>query len=141
MIFREVVMMNLKLRTFVKNSDKTSLNSFDLYQFEYKKQTVKLYVSHKCARKSTHIHCTESGDIIWEQFYPFGGMSRPSREKKYVLKPERDKNAITVIVIRGNPGNIIGLENGIFNSHLSEPKQNNIYLMTEKNAIDYLGSI
>lgn len=134
-------MMNLKLRTFVKNSDKTSLNSFDLYQFEYKKQTVKLYVSNKCARKSTHIHCTESGDIMWEQFYPFGGMSRPSREKKYVLKPERDKNAITVIVIRGNPGNIIGLENGIFNSHLSEPKKNNIYLMTEKNAIDYLGSI
>ena len=141
MIFREVVMMNLKLRTFVKNSDKTSLNSFDLYQFEYKEQSVKLYVSHKRARKSTHIHCIESGDIIWEQFYPFGGMSRPSREKKYILKPERDKNAITVIAIRGNPSNIIGLENGIFNSHLSEPKKNNIYLMTEKNAINYLESL
>ncbi len=130
-----------KLRVLVKNSTKTSLEFFDLYQVEYKEKNVNLYISHKRATKATHIHCTESGDIIWEQFYPFGGMSRPSREKKYVLKPECDKNAITVIVIRGNPGNIIGLENGIFNSHLSEPKKNNIYLMTEKNVINYLESL
>ena len=130
-----------KLRVLVKNSTKTSLEFFDLYQVEYKEKNVNLYISHKRATKATHIHCTESGDIIWEQFYPFGGMSRPSREKKYVLKLERDKNAITVIVIRGNPGNIIGLENGIFNSHLSEPKKNNIYLMTEKNVINYLESL
>lgn len=130
-----------KLRVLVKNSTKTSLEFFDLYQVEYKEKNVNLYISHKRATKATHIHCTESGDIIWEQFYPFGGMSRPSREKKYVLKPECDKNAITVIVIKGNPGNIIGLENGIFNSHLSEPKKNNIYLMTEKNVINYLESL
>ena len=130
-----------KLRVLVKNSTKTSLEFFDLYQVEYKEKNVNLYISHKRATKATHIHCTESGDIIWEQFYPFGGMSRPSREKKYVLKPECDKNAITVIVIRGNPGNITGLENGIFNSHLSEPKKNNIYLMTEKNVINYLESL
>ena len=130
-----------KLRVLVKNSTKTSLEFFDLYQVEYKEKNVNLYISHKRATKATHIHCTESGDIIWEQFYPFGGMSRPSREKKYILKPERDKNAITVIAIRGNPGNIIGLENGIFNSHLSEPKKNSIYLMTEKNAIHYLESL
>ena len=130
-----------KLRVLVKNSTKTSLEFFDLYQVEHKEQNLNLYISHKRATKATHIHCIESGDIIWEQFYPFGGMSRPSREKKYVLKPECDKNAITVIVIRGNPGNITGLENGIFNSHLSEPKKNNIYLMTEKNAINYLESL
>ena len=130
-----------KLRVLVKNSTKTSLEFFDLYQVEHKEQNLNLYISHKRATKATHIHCIESGDIIWEQFYPFGGMSRPSREKKYVLKPECDKNAVTVIVIRGNPGNIIGLENKIFNSHLSEPKKNNIYLMTEKNAINYLESL
>ena len=130
-----------KLRILVKNSTKTSLEFFDLYQVEHKEQNLNLYISHKRATKATHIHCIESGDIIWEQFYPFGGMSRPSREKKYVLKLECDKNAITVIVVRGNPGNIIGLENGIFNSHLSEPKKNSIYLMTEKNAINYLESL
>ena len=134
-------MMSLKLRTRVKNPEKTSFEFFDLYQFEYKEQNVNLYISHKRARKSTHIHCTESGDIIWEQFYPFGGMSRPAWEKKYALKPICDKNAITFIIIRGTPGNITGLDNGIFKSHLSAPEKNNVYLMTEKNSKQFLDSI
>ena len=130
-----------KLRTLVKNSEKTSLDFFNLYQFQHKEQNVNLYISHKRAKKSTHIHCTESGDIIWEQFYPFGGMSRPAREKKYALKPICDKNAITVVIIRDTPGNITGLDNGIFKSHLSAPEKNSIYLMTENNAIRFFESI
>ena len=78
---------------------------------------------------------------MWEQFYLFGGMARPAREKKYALKPTCEKNAITVVVIRGNPGNIIGLENGIFKSHLSSPKTNNVYLMTESITSHFLGTI
>ena len=78
---------------------------------------------------------------MWEQFYPFGGMSRPAREKKYALKPGHDKNSITVIIIRGTPGNITGLDNGIFKSHLSTPERNNVYLMTEKNLTKFLESI
>ena len=78
---------------------------------------------------------------MWEQFYPFGGMSRPSREKKYALKPVCDKNAITVVIIRGTPSNITGLDNGIFKSHLAAPEKNTVYLMTEKNSIKFLESI
>ena len=130
-----------RLRILIKNSMKTSLEFFNLYQFEYKEQNVNLYISHKRARKSTHIHCTESGDIIWEQFYPFGGMSRPSRENKYILKPICDKNAITVVIIRGTPGNITGLDNGIFKSYLAAPGKNNVYLITEKNSAKFLESI
>ena len=130
-----------KLRTLVKNSEKTSLDFFNLYQFQHKEQNVNLYISHKRAKKSTHIHCTESGDIIWEQFYPFGGMSRPAREKKYALKPICDKNAITIVIIRGTPGIITGLDNGIFKSHLTAPEKNSIYLMTENNAIRFFESI
>ena len=130
-----------KLRTLIKNSEKTSLDFFDSYQFQYNEQNVNLYISHKRARKSVHIHCSESGDVIWEQFYPFGGMSRPAREKKYALKPLCDKNAITVVIIRGTPGNITGLDNGTFKSHLSAHEMNSIYLMTENNAIKFLESI
>ena len=129
------------LSKFIGKSAKQRLEYFDLYQFECKEQNVNLYISHKRARKPTHIHCTESGDIIWEQFYPFGGMSRPAREKKYALKPICDKNAITVVIIRGIPGNITGLDNGIFKSHLSAPEKNNVYLMIEKNVISFLESI
>ena len=79
--------------------------------------------------------------IIWEQFYLFGGMSRPAQEKRYALKPICDKNAITVVIIRGTPGNITGLDNGIFQSHLAAPEKNSAYLMTEGNAINFLKTI
>lgn len=137
MILKNIVnriTLSNRLRALTKSATKTPLEFFDLYQLEYKEQNVNLYISHKRARKSTHIHCTESGDILWEQFYPFGGMSRPAREKKYALKPLCDKNAITVVIIRGTPGNITGLDNGIFKSHLTVPENNNIYLITEKDA-------
>ena len=130
-----------ELSKFIGKSAKQRLEYFDLYQFEYNEQNVNLYISHKRARKSTHIHCAESGDIIWEQFYPFGGMSRPAQEKKYAIKPICDKNAITVVIIRGTPGNITGLDNGILKSHLAAPEKNSAYLMTEGNAINFLKTI
>ena len=130
-----------KLSKFLGNAPQQRLDYFDLYNLKFNDIAVNLYVSRKRATKATHIHCTESGDIIWEQFYLFGGMARPAREKKYVLKPTCDKTAITVVVIRGKPGNIIGLENGIFKSHLSSPKTNNVYLMTESITSRFLGTI
>jgi len=130
-----------KLKKIIGDAPKQNLEHFYLYNLKLNDIAVNLYVSKKRATKATHIHCTESGDIIWEQFYLFGGMSRPAREKKYALKPICDKNAITVVVIRGKPGNIIGLENGIFKSHLSSPKTNNVYLMTESSNSQFLGTI
>ena len=102
-----------KLKKIIGDAPKQNLEYFYLYNLKINDIAVNLYVSKKRATKATHIHCTESGDIMWEQFYPFGGMSRPSREKKYVLKPQCDKTAITVVVVRGEPGNIICLESGI----------------------------
>ena len=129
---------SLKLKRIIGNSTKESLEHFYLYSLKLNDIAVNLYVSKKRATKLAHIHCTESGDVIWEQFYPFGGMSRPAREKKYALKPIYDKNGITVVIIRGTPGNITGLDNGIFKSHLAAPEKNNVYLMTEKNLMHFL---
>ena len=130
-----------KLSKFIGKYPKHRLDYFDLYNLKLNDISVNLYVSRKRATKATHIHCTDSGDIMWEQFYLFGGMSRPAREKKYSLKPLCDKNAITVVIIRGTPGNITGLDNGIFKSHLSAPEKNTVYLMTEKNLTKFLESI
>ena len=130
-----------KLNKFIGNVPRQDFEHFYLYNLKLNDIAVNLYVSKKRATKRAHIHCTESGDIMWEQFYPFGGMSRPAREKKYVLKPSCDKSSITVVVIRGLPGNITGLDNGIFKSHLATPEKNNVYLMTEKNSINFLESI
>ena len=132
---------SIKLSKFIGKSPKHRLDYFDLYNLKINNISVNLYISRKRATKATHIHCAESGDIIWEQFYPFGGMSRPAREKKYALKPLCDKNAITVVIIRGTPGNITGLDNGIFKSHLTVPEKNNVYLMTEKYASTFLACL
>ncbi len=121
-----------KLKKIIGDAPKQNLEHFYLYNLNLNDITFNLYISKKRATKATHIHCTESGDVIWEQFYPFGGMSRPAREKTYVLKPICDKIAITIVIIRGTPSNITGLDNGIFKSHLSAPKLNNIYLMMEE---------
>ena len=129
------------LKKIIGDAPKQNLEHFYLYNLKLNNIAINLYVSKKRATKATHIHCTESGDIMWEQFYLFGGMSRPSREKKYVLKPVCDKSAITVVVIRGEPGNIIGLESGIFKSHLSVVQNNNVYLMLEKDVLAFLTSI
>lgn len=130
-----------KLKKLIVDAPKQNLEHFYLYNLKINDIAVNLYVSKKRATKATHIHCTESGDIMWEQFYPFGGMSRPSREKKYALKPVCDKNAITVVIIRGTPSNITGLDNGIFKSHLSAPEKKNVYLMTESSSSHFLGTI
>ncbi len=120
-----------KLSKFVGNAPRQRLDYFDLYNIKLNDIAVNLYVSRKRATKSTHIHCTESGDIIWEQFYPFGGMSRPAREKKYVLKPVCDKKIATVVVIRGKAGNITGLDEKI-KSYKSRLEPNTVFLMSSK---------
>lgn len=131
----------MSIKELIENSPKKELDYFTFYKLTIKNSNIKLYVSKKRAAKRAHIHCTESGDIMWEQFYPFGGMSRPAREKKYVLKPQCDKNAITIVIIRGTPGNITGLDNGTFKSHLTAPEKNAVYLMTENNSMQFLESI
>ena len=120
-----------KLKKLIGDAPKQNLEHFYLYNLKINDIAVNLYVSKKRATKATHIHCTESGDIMWEQFYPFGGMSRPSREKKYALKPICDKNAITVVVVRRNPQEIIGLDIGFFQSGKMPLEFGNAYLVIE----------
>ena len=123
-----------KLKKIIGNVPKQNLEHFYLYNLKFNDIAVNLYVSKKRATKRVHIHCTESDDILWEQFYPFGGMSRPSREKKYVLKPQREKNAITVVVVRGNPQEIIGLDDGNLKLFRTSLELGDTYLVTENKS-------
>ena len=126
-----------ELSKFIVKAPKQRLEYFDLYNLNLNKIPINLHVSRKRATKATHIRCTESGDIIWEQFYLFGGMSRPAREKKYVLKPTCDKTAISLVIIRGNPSVIVGLD-GLIKSHNNTPETNKVFLMLEHEAIVFL---
>ncbi len=47
----------------------------------YKKDNICLYIVRKRISNRTIFHLKESGDIILEQLYPFGGITKPSKEK------------------------------------------------------------
>jgi len=61
---------SLKLKRIKGNSTKESLEHFYLYNLKHNDITVNLYISKKRATKRAHIHCTESGDLLWSNFTP-----------------------------------------------------------------------
>ena len=130
-----------ELSKFIGNAPKQRLDCFDLYNLKINNISVNLYISRKRATKATHIHCAESGDIIWEQFYTFGGMSRPAREKKYVLKPACERKCITVVAFRGRLRYTSGLDDNIFTSCHHSPNLHKIFVMEEASVTLFLSQI
>ena len=90
-------------------------------------------MSKKAATKATRIHCGTDNTIHWEQHYILGGHCAPSVVKNVLVKPERANDEITLVVIKGKPGIIIGLDEGICVSakkgKLGSPKD--IFVMSE----------
>ncbi len=97
----------------------------------YKKENINMYIIKKRTSKRTIIHLEESGDIIIEQLYPFGGMSKPSQVKKFTLKPIANKNIITIVLYRGKPLFIKGLDENNFVSSEKLYKNGNILFINE----------
>ncbi len=89
------------------------------FTFNGRKYTV--YFSKKAASKATQICCGEDGSVYWKQFYIAGGYSRPSVEKSVLVKPENNKDESEIVVIKGKPAMIAGLDEGIW---LSPKKEN-----------------
>lgn len=91
-----------------------------------------VHVTKRSAGRATHIHCLENGTVCWEQLYPMGGMSRPSSESHVLIRPKSQKNARTLVIIRGKPASITGLDEGIFVSAKREAAgENDVYVMSE----------
>ena len=130
-----------KLKKIIGDAPKQSLEHFYLYNLRINGIPFNLYISKKRATKATVISCTDGGDLIREQLYPFGGMARPSREKKYVLKPAFSKGSFTAVIIRGKPGSIIGQDNGVFTSDLSKSVDGRIYIASEADAVGFISSV
>ncbi len=91
---------------------------------------LRLYILRKRVTRRTIIHLEESGDIVWEQLYPFGGMSNPRREKRIVLKPASQGKPKTAVLYRGTPLLIRGLDNGRFASKPERLKDGAVLFMS-----------
>lgn len=101
-------------------------------EFEKDGQKYVLYITRSAVTKSTHIHCRDDGSVYREDLYPFGGYTNPSRVESVLVKPQRKADETVIVVIKGKPGIITGLDEGIFVSSRGKIKtKNDIYVMSE----------
>ncbi len=112
------------IKEFIKNEQ---TKNYSLY----KKDSIYLYIIKKRMSKRIIIHLEESGDTVLEQMYPFGGMSKPSQVKGFTLKPYTNKNTITIVLYRGTPLLIKGLDENNFVSAAERYKNGNILFISE----------
>lgn len=88
--------------------------SYKKTEFELNGKKYAVCTSKKSATKATHIYCETDSTIYWEQSYMTGGMCTPLLEKSILVKPERAKDEIAIVVIKGKPSVIAGLDEGIW---------------------------
>ncbi|MBE6718848.1 MAG: helix-turn-helix transcriptional regulator [Ruminococcaceae bacterium] len=83
-------------------------------KFTFNNQKYVLYITKKSANKATRIYCEKDETIYWEQHYMMGGISTSQIVKSVLVKPERKPDEIAIVVIKGKPGIITGLDEGIW---------------------------
>ncbi len=88
-----------------------------------------LYFLKKRASKRTIILLNDDGTLLWEQLYPFGGVSRPSSVKQILLKPVTDKELMPIVILRGKPLLVKGLDNNIYVSSKERYSKGKILFM------------
>lgn len=116
-----------RLGRTVSENERYKTVEFSLGDKRYTAQVTK-----RSAGRATHIHCREDGTVYWEQLYIMGGMSRPSSETNVLIRPKDQENARTLIIIRGKPASITGLDEGIFVSAKKETTgKDDVYVMSE----------
>ncbi len=112
----------------IEETDRVKTSSF-----VWNGQKFVLCVTKKKATKSTRIDCGEDNTVYWTQFYIAGGNGRSSVVKTPLVKPFVAADAITIVIIKGKPGTIVGLDEGIWvsakNRKLRDKHQ--IFVMSE----------
>ncbi len=75
-----------------------------------------IILTRKIADGHTIIHCKDEL-VVWQQVPRFFNWSGSMRGKKMpIYKCVQDKNRTTIFVIKGNPNEITGLDEGVFRS-------------------------
>lgn len=104
---------------------------FKTVQFTMAGQKYTVYQSKQIATKATHIYCKEDGAVYWEHFYAVGHIATTS-EKALLIKPCRRTDEVVIVLIKGTPAVIAGLdENGFVSSRGVQKNKSDIYVMSE----------
>ena len=104
---------------------------YKTFRFSVGEQKYVVYTSKQSANKATHIYCGEDGTVYWEQFYPVGHVAYTS-VKNVLIKPERSKTETIIVLIKGKPAVINGLdENGFVSSRGKQKSATDVFVMSE----------
>ena len=100
-----------------------------LYELNFDGHTFAVYVTKEKAAKKSVVHCYSWGSVTLEKIYP-NGIS-PASSVTNLFQPELiKKDKITVLLISGSPGNIVGLDNGIVYSARRGYENGKFYVMS-----------
>ena len=96
-----------------------------------------VYITKNAAAKATHILCESDGTVYWKQYHPvgrgFGTNLIPASTKAPLVKPVHASDEIAIVVIKGRPAMISGLDEGIWvSSEGAKIKgEKDVFVMTE----------
>ena len=104
---------------------------YQTVRFSLDNQKYTVYQSVQSATKNTVIECGECGTVYWKQFYPIGYIAN-GQTVNVLIKPPRSGEETVIVLIKGKPGNIKGLdENGYVSSRGLRKKPTDVYVMSE----------
>lgn len=99
-------------------------------QFTLADRKYTVYQSIQTANKATQILCEGDGTVYWVQFHAVGYVTIP--EKSILVKPCRNKEETVIVLIKGKPSVIAGLdENGFVSSRGVPKSEGDVYVMSE----------
>lgn len=91
-----------------------------------------VYQSQKAASGGVRIKCGRDGTVYWEQTYRVGGHIASTSEVSVLIKPPRCADETVIVLIKGKPSVIIGLdENGFVSSRGAKKTPTDVYVMSE----------
>ena len=109
--------------------------------FTFREQKYAVYITKETATKATQIMCADNGSVYWRQYrISFAHMSSfgtsaagPLNDVKVLVKPTRAADEIAIVVIKGKPSIISGLDEGVWVSaaYGKLKGKNDIFVMTE----------
>lgn len=103
---------------------------YSTVQFAIGEQCYTVYVSNATAKRGTTIRCEEDQTVYWEQMQPNGPF--PIRERSVLIKPKRETGSTVIVLIKGKPSAIAGLDEGIFvSSRGTRRHDSDVYVMSE----------
>ena len=99
--------------------------------FSLNGQKYTVYVSKQRANGGTCIRCCDDGAIRWEDPNRAGHLALPPISH-VLVKPMRENDEIVIVIVRGKPGCIAGLdENRFVSSKNALKNKNDVYVMSE----------